>query len=209
MKHLLVVVPFILVTLVPKQIWADSRVKNSKAIRQEISVKLFGQNCKLSGPIAGKDLQTIHQISPEQIQINDLSQSASKELLEKIQGLSSVPQFLSHYKEKLIRRLMATVAYYQGLNAFKTTGKIEALTGAVDVFIEGKQSGQFKTLLKSLETKEKLIPWSQGSLDQIKENYFLKLGGLPEQEFHRAIEKNEVFYTCAFEETETDQSGTE
>ena len=137
MMHSLISAILVTILLSPA-LWADSRIKNSKAVRQEIAVSLFGQSCKLSGPYSGKELQAVHSISPEQIGLDNITAESSKKLLEKIQNNTLIPQFLNHYKDKVVRKLKGTLAFYEGLAAFKSTGKTEALTGAVDVFLEGQ-----------------------------------------------------------------------
>lgn len=175
----------------------------------KIRVELFKQPCDLHGPFDETTLRAIHAISPERIYPAEtdsgapVSASAVQKAIDQLRSSSGFPAALDRYKEKLIRRFEAQLAFYTGMAAAKKTHTAAPLLALTRKYFNGKPADDFVALSKKIETEKKEN--SEALLDLYNE----KIEPDPEEEFHRVIQKLDVQYDCFFEESVKGKSGAE
>jgi hypothetical protein len=163
--------------------------------KREIRVTLFGQPCVLEGPSEPGELQLIHSISPEQIYPNGTptlaasSAASLKAALAKLEK-GGMPAQLDHYRDRLTRRLEAQVAFVTAADAAKKQKKPALVDKAVAQGCKG-----------ALKKKAAL---TSEALESLFEAYNDCIEAEPEEDFHRAIQKMGIQYSCAFDEKEGD-----
>jgi hypothetical protein len=163
----------------------------SAAPQTEIHVSLFGQPCVLLGPVTEANLRTIHSLSPEQLypeRGTTLTAEPTRQALEKIRGIASIPSVLDRYRERLVKRFEAQLAVLEALENFRKTHKPSALQAVGKKYLSGKKQKEFEAQLKKIDADLLFDTFSDG------------IEADPEDEFHRAIHKINVQYTCSFEE---------
>lgn len=186
-----------LLSIFSQQTLAKQDDKAHFAPPAEIPVTLFGQPCVLSGPVSSETLKACHSISPEQLPPARTSDQARR-LLEKLRKAQNIPSALERYRERLSRRLEAQIAFFNGLAAAKKSGRAADLISATKGQIPEKQAKNFEALVK----KDPVASWNSAIIDQITDSYNDWIEQNPEEEFHRAIERMNIRYTCSFEESE-------
>ncbi len=165
------------------------------APKKEIKVTLFGQPCVLAGPADETTLQLVHSISPEQIYPNGTPTLAStraselKSVLAKLDK-GGIPAPLDHYRERLSRRLSAQIEFIDAVDAAKKQKKPALIDKAVSQNCKG-----------SLKKKAAL---GSEQLEALFESYNDCIEAEPEEDFHRAIQRMGIQYSCAFDERESD-----
>jgi hypothetical protein len=178
----------------------DAKLSSASTASTEIRVTLFGQPCLLSGPLDEGTLRTIHAISPEKTPAPETADQA-RQLLERLRKLpAGVPSALDRYREKLGKRVAAQLAYFEGLaGARKNGGKADALLAATrEHLIGGKRAKEFEELARKTD-----LGGAAGE-EALSLAYSEAIEPSPEEEFHRAIQRLNVRYTCSFEEGESD-----
>lgn len=167
----------------------------------ELKVTLFGTPCTLSGPLGVQGLKAVHAVSPEQalptIEASDL-QKASKQIkraLESVRAAKPVPAALDRYRERLTKRLEALGAFSDAWVAAKAQRKSAPLIAAGQKYSQGKDAKPFEQLAKKVEAGV-----SADLAEQLFDLYSSMIEPDPEEDFHRAIERINVRYSCTFEE---------
>lgn len=183
---------------------------------QQIPVTLFGQACLLQGPLAAEMLEAIHAVSPEQslptLDVNELEKSAKQlgQALGRLRAQKAVPSALDRYRERLVRRIEAQLAFAQGLQEAAKSRKPALLLSATKSHIV-KGTSERRTRTKLYEALAKRLA-SSDSLElkeQLYETYSDLVEQDPEEEFHRAIRRLNVRYVCTYEEEETTEESGE
>ena len=166
---------------------------SAKSPATEIHVVLFGQPCLLSGPVSKTALQSIHAISPEQLpEIQSVGNA--KDSLEKVRKTADLPAGLDRYRELLTKRLEAQSAFFDKLATARKTGKVGELVELSKQSLPEKSLKEFQALAQKLEE-----PAKNAAATQLKEFYNENLQPDSEEEFHRAIQRMDVHYTCSFD----------
>jgi hypothetical protein len=174
---------------------------------QEIRVFLLGQLCLIQGPFEQATLKRIHDIGPAQIYPNLSSlgppqekvqiQDASKKL-----RTSPVPALLDRYKEKLLNRFDAQIAFLDALNSYRKTLKAGIILKTGKDHLREKDFKKFQLLVNKLGSSSPTSAKGREMLEQLFDLYNEAIEPDPESEFHRAIKKLNVQYTCSFEESD-------
>ncbi|OFZ18086.1 MAG: hypothetical protein A2X94_02630 [Bdellovibrionales bacterium GWB1_55_8] len=170
----------------------------SSSPSQEITVTLFGQPCLIAGPLNKSVLKEIHSISPEQIfpaEASDLNAEPVKRSFEKLKATQGIPPALDRYREKLLKRLEAQLAFLDGLAAAKKAHKSGPLLASISKFTAGKRTQEFDALLRKTDFAGSV---GAENASQLLELLLDVVESDPEEEFHRAIQKLNVQYTCVF-----------
>lgn len=190
----------------------------------ELEVTLFDQPCFLRGPLNKNTLKLIHSISPEQIEpdlnikgpLKDSTEKIRKSL-ERMKTLSStasasgvtIPTQLEIYRERMTKRLEAELAFFDGLDAAKKTGKAGAMLELTSRHTRGKAVKDYETRVKKLEIKKFASGRGDDALEQLFEAYDQAIEPDPQEDFHRAIKRMSVRYDCTFEEESEDEEESE
>jgi hypothetical protein len=173
----------------------------------QIHVTLLGQPCLLQGPLDESTLKTIHAIGPAQLYPSlstsdpSSSKSEAKKAFEKIKTTSNLPSLLDRYREKLLKRLEAQIAFFDNLGAVIKTHHSTALQKIGKKYIR-HDFNQFQELLKKIDKPSKKSEPFRELLDQIFDSYNDRIEPDPEEEFHRAIKRLNIQYMCSFDENE-------
>ncbi len=169
----------------------------------DIQVTLFGQTCLLSGPFDQGTLQSIHSISPEKIPPS-LSLEQAKAAALKLEAAKGLPAGLSKYRESLSRRVGAQVGFLEALAHARQSGKSAVLLQAVTPLLSEAKLEGFRTKLKRIDsaTGGNSTRWNSAAIEQLSEAFQDALDPHPEEEFHRAIQRLKVQYTCSYGETD-------
>lgn len=158
----------------------------------QIEVKLFGQDCTLKGPVSETALKAIHAVGPERNTSPDTA-ALAREQLDRIQKTKEAPESLDRYVERLAAHHQAIIAFFKGAEDAKKAGKIGPFSEAVRSHLLARRADAFlaKTTLLSL---------GPAAIDQTLAQFREAIEPHPEQEFHRAIDRMGVRYSCASEE---------
>lgn len=173
---------------------------------------LLGQPCLLQGPFTELILKSIHSIGPAQIyptlspQNIPSSLEQSRKALEKIRSSSSLHALLDRYREKLRKRLEAQAAFMTALLQAQKGNEIGNLLKTMSQYVQGRDLRTFESLLKKNYPAEKVNLTNSETLDTLFDLYNDSIEPDPEAEFHRAIKKLGIQYTCSFEETDESAS---
>jgi hypothetical protein len=171
----------------------------------EIHVSLFGQPCLLEGPLDERGLKTIHSLSPEQLypaRTSFPTSEPTRRALEKTRSLTAIPVVLDRYRERLTKRLEAQLAFMETLESFSKTRKSPPVRAVGKKYLTGKHWREFETQLKKTEAmREVNSERGRDALDQLLDAFNDGIEPDPEEEFHRAIHRMNVQYTCSFEES--------
>lgn len=174
-----------------------------------IEITLFGQPCLLEGPFEVSTLKAIHEISPEQIQsvrteaaFQDLK--ILKKSLSKIKSAGKTPPVFDQYRDRLIKRYLAQIAFAEGVQATQKNKNLSVLIDTVLPHLSGLHQAPFEALAKKLQvesphSKTKALALPQ-MIAQLKEAYEEAMPADPEEEFHTAIQKLKISYNCSFDE---------
>lgn len=169
----------------------------------EIRVTLFGQPCTLQGPTSEATLKAIHSVSPEQLYPTfepGEKSAAVKSALDKLRAAQNVPSGLDVYKDLLGKRLEAQFAFLSGLDDAEKTKKADALIGKTKTFLSESRQKSIETLARKLEGP--LNSTQRGEVvQQLFSSFTESLPSDPEEEFHKAIHRMKVQYSCSFEES--------
>jgi hypothetical protein len=171
--------------------------------QKEIKVTLFGQPCSLTGPLNETALTAIHSISPERIP-PALDANSTREALDKVKKATDLPPALDQYRERLTRRLEAQSAYANELSAAMRTGKNDGLLAAARKHVRPAQLKRIEAQVRKLATRANLKARRSQAVDQLTEAYNDAIEPHPEEDFHRAIGRIGVSYSCSFEESESE-----
>lgn len=183
--------------------FAQQQANQPPASGKQIQVSLFGQPCMLSGPVDEAMLNNIHSVSPEQMPAAENGTQA-KQSMEKVRKPLPLPSALDRYRDRLAKHYEAQLAFHDGLEAAKRSAKVEPLLKATKNYVTGKRAKEFETLTRRISSKQKPAAWDQTTLEQVQEAYAGASEAYPEEEFHRAIQRIGVRYTCSFDESEGD-----
>ncbi len=179
----------------------------------EVHVTLLGQPCLIQGPFDETILKSIHSMGPAQIYptftSNNIPSSLeqSRKALEKIRSSSGLHALLDRYREKLRKRLEAQVAFLTALLQSQKANKNSFLLKTAGQYLQVRELQTLEGLLKkkqpsSNKLSDKLGTLSTETLDVIFDLFNDSIEPDPEAEFHRAIKKLGIQYTCAFEGNE-------
>jgi hypothetical protein len=166
----------------------------------EIRVSLFGQPCVLQGPADERTLRLIHSLSPEQLypqRDTSLASAPTRRALDKLHSISGAPAALDRYRERLGKRLEAQVALLETLESFQKTHKPTPVYAVGKKYLAGRRLKEFDAAIKKAEGTKV----SSSAADSIFDAFSDGIEPDPEEEFHRAIHRMNVQYTCSFEET--------
>jgi len=200
--HVLIVVLFSTISL---SSWAAA------APQKEIHVTLLGQPCLLQGPFDESTLKLIHSFGPAQLYptLSPLEYSRSREeaksTLAKLRNSGGLPALFDRYKEKLIRRLDAQVAFLEGFEetrapqAAKKPPSANLLTQIGRRYLQGQGLKSFETLTHKLIATKSMSPAYRELAEQLFEIFNDNIEKDPEEDFHHAIKKLNVQYMCSFE----------
>lgn len=172
----------------------------------EIRVTLLGQSCLLQGPFDEATLKMIHSIGPAQIYPNIQSPDSphaleqTRHALSQLRSSTSLPSLLDRYREKLGKRFDAQIAFLNGLEVVPKNAQYASLQKAGKLYLKKEDINSFESLLKKLLHSKKETQKSIG--EQLFDLYNEGIEQDPEEEFHRAIKKLNVQYTCSFEESD-------
>ncbi len=173
----------------------------------EIHVTLLGQPCLIEGPYDENTLRTIHGMGPAQlypiISMDDLkaSKESSKSALEKINSDPHLPLQLDRYKNKLSKRLMAQIDFLSSLENLEKNHELPKFLNLIKKYLKISDLKRVETILKKIKNLSKISPQYRDGIEQIFDSYNDGIEPDPEEEFHRAIKKLNVQYTCSFEES--------
>jgi hypothetical protein len=175
--------------------------------RHEIHVKLFGQPCLLAGPLDEAALKVVHSVSPEQLYPATADgawnegRDQARRALEKIRSTTGLPPVFDRYRERLGKRLEAQLALYDGIESVKTTHKSAGLLTGTRRFVPQAKAKEFEALAKKLESAKAGDAFNEAAT-QLLDSFDSAIEPDPEEEFHRAIHRLSVQYTCSFEESD-------
>jgi hypothetical protein len=171
----------------------------------EIRISLFGQPCLLQGPVDTRTLKTIHSVSPEELYPQrgaTLSSEPTRKALDKLKSIAGVPSGLDRYRERLGKRLEAQLVALEAIESLRKTRKAAALTEAGKKFLSGRRLKEFdSSVAKALAIKDLGSEKGREALDAVFDGFSDGIEGDPEEEFHRAIHRMNIQYTCSFEES--------
>jgi predicted RNase H-like nuclease (RuvC/YqgF family) len=180
----------------------------AKPNTKEIRVTLFGQPCQLQGSLDESVLKLIHSVSPAQLYPSHAQSSPNeaknntRRALEKLRSLRGLPPELDRYRDRLARRLEAQTAFFDGIEASRSSHKAEPLLSLTKRYIAEKSDKKFEALAKKIESK----PANIAELtEQLLDLYNDGIEPDPEEEFHRAIRRLKVEYVCSFDDVEEDE----
>jgi hypothetical protein len=180
----------------------------SPSTETEIHITLLGQPCLLQGPFDELTLRAVHGIGPAQIypnlSVEDLktSKDQAQRALETIKTAKHIPSLLDLYKDRLERRLTAQIAFMDGLLHSGEQIQTQSFIKKLDHFLKSADLQQLEVLLRKVKTHLKHTEQYRESLDQAFDYYNEKIETDPESEFHKAIKKLHIQYTCSFEESD-------
>lgn len=169
--------------------------------KNEVKVLLFGQPCLLQGPLDDETLRAIHSLSPEQIDSlasNQPSGDSIRKSLQKLRSAQGLPPVLDRYREKLLKRFEALLAFVDGWEAAKRSSKSSPLLKATQSLLNGKRVKDFQTLATKLDSPDSA---KTGLFDSLMEIYSEMIEPDPEEEFHRAIRRLDIQYACSFDDS--------
>lgn len=167
----------------------------------EIRVSLFGQPCILQGPTDERALRMIHSLSPEQLypqSDSNLSSAPTRRALEKLRAITGAPAGLDHYRERLAKRLQAQLGMLEAIETYLKDHKSASLIAVSKGSLTGRHLKDFETAVKKAESAKSLA--KHDTLDALFDTFSDGIEPDPEEEFHRAIQRMNVQYTCSFEE---------
>lgn len=160
----------------------------------QVPVTLFGQPCTLTGPLSEAALRALHSISPEQTPPARSAEPA-RNALGKVKKITHLPPALDRYREKLSRRLEAQVAFYDGLGIARKTNKLDKVYEAIKQHLPEARG-------KNVEAVARRFNGDGVVTNEIIDAFEEALEPMPEEEFHRAIQRLNVRYACSFEEAD-------
>ena len=169
----------------------------------EIQVSLFQQSCMLGGPFSEVALGMIHSISPEKIPPH-LTLEQARQALTKLDSATSLPSALEVYSDKLRKRLETQIAFEGSLIESKKLGSTEPIMNALSEKFSVRQRSDLKARLRKIEIKDAVMKWTAVQFNQVREAFDEVLGPHPEEDFHRAIQRLKVRYTCNYGESAGD-----
>lgn len=161
--------------------------------RQKIPVTLFGQPCFLQGPLDPKILRSIHAVSPEQIVTPfgpGRTRDQTKQSIDKLDKTAGLPPLLDRYHERMGRQLRAQLAFLEGLDNARKTGKPDAIRTAAKPHLRPGRLKDFEGVVAKLP---------QTGAEPVFEAFADSTDSDAEEEFHRAIRKLNVQYNCNFD----------
>jgi hypothetical protein len=164
----------------------------------ETRVTLFSQPCMLRGPFDESVLKGVHAISPERIPPPE-SRDQTEEALKLVEAQTSTPKILEKYRDALTLKLKAELAFFKGVAEAKRDGKIEPLLASTKAVQDSAQYLRFESEAKKLFAKKKLAAFEKDGLEELHGLFSETSVPLPEEEFHRAIQKAGIQYACTME----------
>jgi hypothetical protein len=159
----------------------------------ETKVRLFDQDCQLSGPLSVAQLRGIHSIGPEQLPDPTRLDQASKHL-ERITTIKGLPAAFDEYRDRLAKRLKPQVKFFQLWNEARKKGSNDALLAHFKLELS---DSRFSEVSKLLEVKE----W-RSNQDSTAEIYFATLEEYPQEVFFKSLTRLKIRYQCSFDEGE-------
>ncbi len=170
----------------------------------QVKVTLFGAPCILSGPISEENLRVVHSISPERMPLPE-SIEQSRQTLAAAKKITSAPAGLDRYREKLLRRLDAQQAAFEGLAKARQSKDSKPFFDAIKSFQTAEKAKHFQAEFGKLVAKKK---WAFADDDAIG-LFNDSVDAFPEEEFHRSIQKMGIRYGCSFEAEDNSENGGE
>ncbi len=175
---------------------AQKKRPTSESSANEIAVQLFGQKCTLQGPVAHEVLRKIHSVSPEQ-NPPPRNKEELRVLRQKIQGIQNLPQGLERYQEKLVRYLDSRSQFFKGMDAYAKSKKKADFVGSIQSELLPSRKAAF---LKQIEQPLYADLSKAEVAAQIEMIFLNSISPSPDEEFHRAIQRMNVWYSCSMEE---------
>ena len=193
----------IIIFLVDTVTWAKNPTDT------QVEVNLLGQKCSIQGPFDTPTLKNIHSIGPAQIYPDNLSietPTASKEqirkTIEKIHSYTALPSTLDLYRKKLENRLEAQMGFFEAFDSFGKTLQTSSFLKLSKHYLLSKDRSEFEALVKKLIHSKKEAPAQKEKLEQVFDFYNEATEQNTEANFHLAIKKMKIQYTCSFEESD-------
>jgi hypothetical protein len=122
--------------------------------------------------------------------------------------VTGVPAGLDRYKERLGKRLEAQLVVLEAIEGFRKSRSTAALTEAGKKYLTGKRQKEFDAAV-SKAVKEPPGDKSREAQDAVFDIFSDGIEADPEEEFHRAIHRLNIQYTCSFEEGGAGAEGAE
>jgi hypothetical protein len=184
--------------------WGLIGLSGPPARAAEIKVTLFGQPCILKGPVDEKTLRAIHALSPEQaFPPLDFPPKAEdyKHSLENVKASTGAGAGLDRYRERLTKRLEAQISFIEALEALKRAKKTGPLRELDKRVASPSKLKDFQAQSRKLETMGDLgAGRGKEAAEQLFQSFNDAIEPDPEEEFHGAIHRMNVQYSCTFEE---------
>lgn len=181
------------------------------AKKQEIKVTLFGQSCMMNGPFQKSTLQWIHDISPEKLP-PELTLDQMKKVRSKLASPTSVSPEIDLYRDHLRKRVSARIAFAEAVREAKKKGNnaksFDTFMVNVKEHINPIQLSSFETSMRKVFA-ERSLTWNDEWVGVLKERYEGVIQPETEEEFHKAIRKANVQYSCDFDESSDDREEDE
>jgi hypothetical protein len=170
----------------------------------QIRVTLFGQPCALRGPFDESTLKAIHAISPEQAYsirtAEDAEETTSAEVKQSLDKISkpplTPPAGLDRYRQRLAIRLRQLEDFFQGAEAARKTRSPSELIETGGLYLKGQEARSFSELAERFAETPKTDVAIKARLFDL---YSSAIEPDPEEEFHLAIQRLNVSYSCAFD----------
>jgi hypothetical protein len=170
----------------------------------QIHVTLFGQPCALRGPFDESTLKAIHAISPEQTYsirtAEDAEEATSAEVKQSLNKISKPalipPAGLDRYRERLALRLRQLEDFFQGAELARKTHSPSELIETGGLYLKGVEARSFDELAERFAENQKTDVALKARLFDL---YSSAIEPDPEEEFHLAIQRLNVSYSCAFD----------
>ena len=203
----LLALSWLLVTLASPGFAAD-RVKMLKS-PVEVPVKLFGQDCKMTGKWESSVLSRVHAISPERIPPKQpLAQT--QQALKLVQGSSDIPNALDVYRERLMKRLEQQVIFETAIPDAKKAKSVTPIRDAFQKKLNPMEREKLDSALKIVASKDySVAAWNSAFLDRLTDALDTVLEPYPEEDYHRTTRKLGIEYNCANESSSDEDEGAE
>ncbi len=182
----------------------------AKPIPSGVEVDLLGRPCLLKGPFSKAVLLSVHQMGPEKITPN-LTPKEMEQIAKQAASSKSLPPALSAYRDRLVKRLRAQVAYDKSLTDLKKKPYNPELS---ELFVKGLKEHMnatrfplFRDEIRNLFSKNTKKTLTPEFLEKIKETVTSYIEPDTEEEFHKAIRTSDIRYECHFGEELDDPHG--
>lgn len=187
---------FLLSTLAESAPGKNSPPTSGSSTQNEIPVQLFGQNCTLQGPFPKDVLRSIHAISPEQ-NPSPKRKEEIQNLKNRLQNLSPTPQPLERYRERALKYLETRAQFYKAMDAYAKSKKKADFLSVLQSEILPSRKSAFTKQIEQPVYSDLAKPEVAAQVELL---YLNATPPAPDEEFHRTIQRMNVWYSCTMEE---------